>query len=68
MQNLKPWYRSKTIWGGIVAVLAVFANALGFDLDDTARAEVVESILQLLTGGGALVAVFGRVVASDLIE
>lgn len=68
MLNVKPWYRSKSIWGGVVAVLAVGASALGFDVDDRARADLVEVILQLIGTGGALLAVFGRVVATDLIE
>ena len=68
MLDSKPWYRSKSIWGGIVAVLAVLATGLGFELDGAAQADLVEAILQLVGVGGALLAVFGRVVATDLIE
>lgn len=68
MQTSKPWYASKTIWGSIVAVLAIGASAIGFDLGEGDRERLVDAILQLIAGGGAVLAVFGRVVATDMID
>ena len=64
----KKWYHSKAVWGGIVAVAAVGASAIGFDVDAAAREHTVDAILQLVTAAGALMAIFGRIVATDLIE
>ena len=68
MIEQKKWYHSKAVWGGIVAVAAVGAGAIGFDFDAEARAETVDAILQLVAAGGALMAIFGRIVATELIE
>ena len=68
MIDRKPWYTSKTIWGALVAILATLASMMGFDLDSDAQADLVEAALQLVTAAGALVAIFGRLVATDFIE
>lgn len=68
MHHLKPWYRSKTVWGAVVAVLAAVASLLGFDVDDAAQATLVDSLLQAAGAAGALFALFGRIVATDMIE
>lgn len=68
MLDRKPWYTSKTIWGALVAILATLASMMGFDLDDAAQRQIVEAALQLVTAAGALVAIFGRLVATDFIE
>ena len=33
MMEAKDWYRSKTIWGGLVALGGALAGLFGFDLD-----------------------------------
>ena len=68
MTHIKPWYASKTIWGGVVAVLAMLASAMGFHLAEGEQGRLVEAILQIVGAGGALLAVFGRVVATEMIE
>lgn len=68
MHDHKPWYTSKTIWGAAVAIVATILSMMGFDLDDAAQAQVVEAALQLVTAAGAIVAIFGRLVATDYIE
>ncbi len=32
MSDWKIWYMSKTVWGGVVAILASCANFLGLDI------------------------------------
>ena len=68
MLDHKPWYTSKTIWGALVAIAATLASMMGFDLDTQAQGQLVDAALQLVTAAGALVAIFGRLVATDFIE
>lgn len=59
----KPWYTSKTIWGGIVALMSLLLTFTGqMGLTPTAQSGLIE-ILTLLGSSGALVAIWGRIVA-----
>lgn len=68
MHHLKPWYASKTVWGAVVAVLAGLGSLIGFEIDDASQATLVESALQIAGAAGALFALFGRIVATEMIE
>lgn len=67
MQNDKPWYLSKTIWGAAVAVAAPIANALGIAVDAGMQAEIADAMLQTVGGIGGLVAIWGRLTARRAI-
>lgn len=68
MNDVKPWYQSKTIWASIVSLVAVIAAAFGLDIDDAVQTAFVEAALQLVAVGGSLIAVFGRLSATSMIE
>ncbi len=68
MNDLKPWYQSKTIWGSLVAIGAALASALGYPIDQATQSMMVESLLQLATVGGSLFAIFGRLSATSEIQ
>ncbi|MDD9910850.1 MAG: hypothetical protein OXR62_14325 [Ahrensia sp.] len=68
MNNIKPWYASKTIWGSLIAVLAAAGSAVGIDVDAQSQAHLVDAALQLTAVAGSLFAVFGRLTADTLIE
>ena len=68
METLKPWHHSKTVWGSLIALAATIAAAFGIDIDGDAQTALVEVILQLVTVGGSLMAVFGRISATTMIE
>ena len=63
--NTKPWYQSKTVWAGVVAMVAGVTVGLGIDIDQI-------SLTEMLTSGGAaiggLIAVYGRFVAEQPIK
>jgi len=61
----KPWYKSKTIWGSIVAVLALVAGAFGYSVGPDAQAEIVTSLVGVV--GGAF-AIYGRIKAVDKVK
>jgi hypothetical protein len=63
----KPFYQSKAVWGGVIALLSVVAGAFGYSVGADDQIALVDA---LATGGGAvgaLLAVYGRIVASGKI-
>lgn len=61
----KPWYKSKTIWGSIVAVLALVAGIFGYQIGPDAQAEIVTGLVGVV--GGAF-AIYGRIKAVDKVK
>ena len=68
MNDFKPWYASRTIWGSIVALLAAVASAFGVEIDQQLQTSFVETALQLVAVGGSVLAVFGRISATTMID
>jgi hypothetical protein len=60
----KPWYLSRTIWGVLVALAAQLLARWGYELTPALQGDIVSTILDLVSAGGAGLAVFGRVKAS----
>ena len=64
MEDNKSWWQSKSVWGGIVAVLASIASVVGVSLD----AGTQELVATALVGvAGAAAAIIGRVKATKPI-
>jgi hypothetical protein len=57
MENSKPWYLSKTIWGVII-------TGVGLILKNTVIPDVSSDIIQII---GLIMALIGRVKAKNLI-
>ena len=68
MNEIKPWYQSKTIWGALVAVLASLLSAAGIDLDAEAQNGLTTDILNLCGALGGLFALYGRLTANTSID
>lgn len=68
MNDIKPWYTSKTIWGSLIAVGAAIASILGFEIDPQSQASLTEAILQFVAVCASLFAIFGRLSATSMIE
>jgi len=62
--DTKVWYQSKTMWGGIVAVLAGIAGVLGYSFGDAEQSLVVDGIIAAVGAVGGILAVFGRATAT----
>lgn len=61
----KPWYASKTIWGGIIAAAAPFIGlALHFQIDP----DLAQAVAAALASVGGVVAIVGRVKATGPIQ
>lgn len=67
MDNMKPWYNSRTIWGALVAVAASLGGMIGVPVDVADQAELTDLILQAVSLGGAALALIGRMAATSRI-
>ncbi len=68
MVDEKNWYESRTIWGALVAVLTSLAGGFGLNIDASVQGELADSIVQLVGALGAMVAVYGRLGATRVIN
>ena len=68
MSKFKPWYTSKSIWGSIVAVIAVIASAFGLEIDEHSQSLIVDAALQMVAISASLFSVLGRLNATSRIE
>lgn len=67
MVEEKYWYESKTIWGALLAVGASIMGALGITIDAVAQTDLADALIQLIGAVGAMVAIYGRLSATDII-
>ena len=67
MYDVKSFFASKTIWGGIIALIASAAAIWGYSITPADQAQIVE----LITGVGGIIgsvmAIYGRIVATKKI-
>ena len=63
----KPWWASKGVWGGIVAVAAGAAGLFGFNLDASFQGDLTNWVVAVagVLGGG--LSLLGRIKASKAI-
>ena len=67
MVEEKPWYLSRTIWGSLVAVTAALAGLAGIAVDGAMQTQLADALLELVAAAGALVAIWGRLNATNII-
>lgn len=63
MIDVKDWYMSKTVWGGLVAILASCANLLGLEIAPEDQSGLVDGVTALVAAAGGLLAIWGRISA-----
>lgn len=68
MNDSKKWYQSKSVWGGIVALLAVLLGAFGYSIGDGDQSALIDSLSVIGGAVGSLVAIYGRVKASKRVS
>ncbi len=59
----KPWYRSKTVWGGIIAIGASLAHGFGVDIGAADQSQLADLAVALAGTAGGVFAIYGRVKA-----
>ncbi len=67
MVEEKQWYQSKTIWGALIAVAASMLGGLGISIEGAVQNDLAEAMLQLVGAIGAMIAVYGRLSATEII-
>lgn len=63
----KPWYASKGVIGGVVAVLAGISALFGYSVSAADQASLIELLAGLAGTAGGLLAIVGRVTAKQAI-
>jgi hypothetical protein len=64
----KPWYQSKTVWGGLIAIAASLAHGAGIDIGSAEQGQIADLAATLAGTLGGLVAIYGRVTAKGAIR
>lgn len=62
------WADARTIWGSLIAVAAALGSILGVSLDQATQTELADIVVQLAGAAGALVAIYGRLAATEIIS
>lgn len=60
MIDTKEWWKSKTVWGALVALGGALGGLFGMELDGAAQDEVATALSVAAGAVGAIVAVIGR--------
>lgn len=68
MVEEKHWYQSKTVWGALLAVTASLLSAMGISIDTAAQSDIADAMIQLVGAVGAIIAIYGRLSATEIIS
>ena len=68
MSHNKPWYLSKTIWASIAAFVSSLAGFFGMPFSEHGQDELAGAFLQLAAGVAAVIALYGRLVATTHLD
>ena len=64
----KEWYKSKAIWGGLIAVGSAIAGACGVIISADTQDQIAELAVVAASAVGGLLAIYGRVKAEQNIK
>jgi hypothetical protein len=67
MYDVKSFFASKTIWGGLIALIASAAAIWGYSITPADQAQIVELITGIGGAIGSAIAIYGRIVATRKI-
>ena len=68
MVDEKKWFHSTTIWGALVAVAASFSSVFGLSIEVGLQQEIADALVKLVGAVGGMVAIYGRLVATEVIS
>lgn len=68
MNDSKPWYLSRTIWASLVSMAGAVAGFAGLPADTLDQPAMTDALLQVVTAVAGLVAILGRLSATERIE
>ncbi len=67
MNDIKPWYLSRTIWAAVVTIATALAGLSGLPVDGFDQPALVEGVLQSVAALAGVIALLGRLGATTRI-
>lgn len=67
MDNVKPWYASRTLWGAALAIVSGLVPGASVILTPEVSAPLIDGLSALGSVVGGAIAVWGRVAADSVI-
>lgn len=67
MEQTKSLLASKTVWGGLLVVIAAVAGLFGYTFSAEDQASVAAMIENIVLAIGGLLAIYGRITATKRI-
>lgn len=67
MEEFKGIFASRTVWGGLLALLAGLAGLFGYTVTPEDTATLTELLASVGSAVGGIVAIYGRIRASKRI-
>ena len=71
MEETKKWYKSKTIWGGIITIFSLLLSLKGIQIDEQTRQILIDQLTATASAIGTLIgsllAIYGRIKAEKKI-
>ncbi|MCR6498897.1 hypothetical protein MUO32_07640 [Shinella sp. CPCC 101442] len=61
--EMKPWYKSRTVWGALIAIAASLANAAGVEVTTGDEGELTDLLVAAAGTIGGVIAIYGRISA-----
>lgn len=68
MENSKDWYKSKTIWAGVVTIISSAAAGFGYPIEADIQSGIIEIVLTIVTSVSGMVAIYGRITADKQVK
>jgi hypothetical protein len=68
MEGTKGIFSSKTVWGGIIVVVAAIAGLFGYSISADDQASILAYVDNVALAVGGLLAIYGRITATKRIE
>jgi len=67
-KDKKAWWQSKTIWGAFVTLAATVVGLFGYQIGPEQQAQATEAFTQIAAAAGAILAIYGRLTATQRIK
>lgn len=68
MNGHKDWYKSKTVWAGIVTAVVGVLGLLGVGDLEGEKNSITELIMEIVEVAGGIMAIIGRLIAKGKIK
>ncbi len=67
MNDVKFWWQSRAVWGGLIAIMGGLGPLVGWVIDEQTQATLTEVLTNIAVLVGGLLAVVGRTLATSQV-